>query len=71
MKVHHSDRWAFCEPAENDIGHNEIVMTEKEILDFYWDYWSNKMRKLGKEHLISERSCIDDWIVVNWAYKKD
>lgn len=41
--------------------------TRQEILDAYYDSWKKKMIKVGKEHLISEDNCVQDWVVVNWA----
>jgi len=50
-----------------------VTKSEKEILDEYWDWWYDKMcEKFGKEHVdanYSSKDCIDDWIVVNWAWE--
>lgn len=43
------------------------VLTEQEILAYYWDYWVDQMLKAGKEDLISEQNCIEDYVVVNWG----
>jgi hypothetical protein len=64
-------RWSYVEPTDDGVTPVEVTMTEKEILDIYWEYWSVKMREVGKEDQISEKACVDDWIVVNWAYQKD
>lgn len=59
--------WAYDAPDE----HNNPVThrySEHQILAEYFPYWSKKMRELGREHLISEETCIEDWVVVNWAY---
>lgn len=46
------------------------VLSEKEILDRYWSYWSSKMRERGKpEDQITKENCIDEWVVVNWAWE--
>ena len=53
--------------------HNLVIeMTEKDILNEYWEFWSRKMiEKYGEGHeLITEENCIDDWVVVNWAWEK-
>jgi hypothetical protein len=45
-----------------------VVLSEKKILELYWDYWSENMRMKGKSNLISEQNCISDYVVINWAY---
>lgn len=42
-------------------------MSEAQILRDYYPWWKSQMEKRGKQDLISEESCIEDWIVVNWA----
>lgn len=44
-----------------------VTMTEDEILAVYFDFWSEEMRKVGKESEITPQGCIDDWVVVHWA----
>lgn len=43
--------------------------TRREILASYFPYWSAEMQRIGKAAQISEQACVDDWIVVNWAYR--
>lgn len=45
----------------------EHVITEEEILKCYYPWWKNKLESLGREHLISEENCIEDFITVHWA----
>lgn len=60
--------WAYDEPDIN--GENRhVIKSEKEIFEEYSEYWSRKMIQMGKKDLISEPDCIDDWIILNWAYK--
>lgn len=44
-------------------------MSRAEILAEYFEYWKDQMTKAGKEDQISEEHCIEDWCVVNWAWK--
>jgi hypothetical protein len=48
-------------------------MSEDEIREDYWDHWYFLMcKKFGKEHVDKNYSfadCLDDWIVVNWAWE--
>lgn len=63
MKIYLTNELDSDEPVE---------YTEQQILDEYWDHWSEKMIKRYGEnhHLINERNCITDWAVVNWAWEK-
>lgn len=45
------------------------TLSEQEILDQYYDYWSSKMILPwfnGNED-ISKEKCIEDWCIVHWA----
>jgi hypothetical protein len=54
---------------------NDIVVTlsEAQILEVYKDYWQERMiAKFGKEHFeanYTDKDCIEDWVVVNWAWE--
>jgi hypothetical protein len=43
------------------------TLSRAEVLAQYFEWWSEQMRKAGKEDLISEEACIEDFIVVHWA----
>ena len=49
------------------------TLSEQEILDIYWDWWKEEgIKRWGKEHFeanYSEKDCIEDWVVVNWAWE--
>ena len=51
--------------------HVQETFSEMQILKSYFEYWSMKMREVNKADQISIESCIDDWIVVNWAWETD
>ena len=57
------------DPAINTV----VVMSEQEIIDEYYDYWYDAMcSKFGKEAVdknYCKDDCIDDWVVVNWAWE--
>ena len=69
----------FCynEPVFDDYGEvtgNVVVtLSEQEVVDTYWPWWYSEMcKKYGKEHVdatYSKEECIDDWIVINWAWE--
>jgi hypothetical protein len=49
------------------------VMSEKEILELHYDHWYDAMcSKFGKEAVdenYCKDDCIDDWVIVNWAWE--
>jgi len=51
---------------------NPIEMTEEQILSEYWAWWSMSMaNKFGSNSdLITKQNCIEDWVVVHWAWEK-
>ena len=53
----------------NDYPSGFRILTEQEILDEYYGYWCDRMRKAGKEDEISKELCIEDWILVNYAWE--
>jgi hypothetical protein len=63
--------WSYNEQAGS--GNIVVTMSEDEILDMYWAWWYNKMcAKFGREVVDSDytkQDCIDDWVVVNWAWE--
>ena len=61
-------RYKYVEPDENDQV-KEVVLTEEDILNEYWEFWSRKMaEKFGNDHEdITEKNCISDWLTVHWA----
>jgi len=59
-------KYRYIEP-DHDWNPIEVVMTEEEIIKFYFNYWSTEMKKRGKEEYISHENCIDDFCVVHWA----
>lgn len=54
--------------------HGQLVcetFNEEQILKSYFGYWSSQMKRVGKEDLINEYDCIEDWKVVHWAMPTD
>jgi hypothetical protein len=66
--------WSIAYPDGND---NNIVETlsEDQIIEQYYPYWSGKMiEKFGQEEFDknwSKKECIEDWIVVHWAWESN
>lgn len=63
-----SKKWVieYPEPGER---HVREVLTEKEILDTYYEYWSKGMLGVGRILYVTEHNCIIDWTVIHWAYE--
>jgi hypothetical protein len=51
--------------------HIQETFSEEQIIESYFEYWSGKMKEVGKEDMISKERCIEDWIVVHWAVETD
>jgi hypothetical protein len=65
-------KWIVNEPGGERGEINEIrTVTDEEILSEYWDFWKDEMeKKYGADsQLITEESCIKDWVVTNWAWE--
>ena len=67
--------YCFNEQSESDDPtiNSVAVISEEEILDKYYDYWYEQMcSKFGQEAVdenYCKDDCIDDWIIVNWAWE--
>ena len=66
--------WCYNEQYDDEQNGSGIATkSEDEILHEYWPYWYQQMcKKFGKEHVnknYSFHDCLDDWIVVNWAWE--
>jgi len=50
-----------------------VTVSEEDVRRDYYPYWYDKMcKKFGKEVVDRDYSfedCLDDWIVVNWAWE--
>lgn len=68
-------RWSYNEPLWNQdgdiVGDTIVTMNENQILKEYFPHWSAEMIKVGKQDMISEERCLDEWTVVNWAWLED
>lgn len=63
--------WSYNEPTA-DGGNHIVTMSETEIIESYFPYWDAAMRKkFGDDYqrTYGVQECIDDWIVVNWAWE--
>ena len=65
--------WTIVTP-EDDAGTPLYeTLSEDEILEQYYPYWSSKMiEKYGLEEFNKNwcrLDCIDDWCVVHWAWE--
>lgn len=71
--------WTYTEPVWDDDGNivDAVVTTrsEEQILREYYQYWMGQMvEKFGIDEVIrnyTTQDCIDDWVVVNWAWETD
>jgi hypothetical protein len=45
------------------------TISELQILEQYFEYWSKRMQEVGKDSEISPQNCIDDFCVIHWAWE--
>lgn len=45
------------------------TVTEDEIIRDYFSYWQAQMIKVGKADQITREACIEDWVVIHWAWE--
>lgn len=60
--------WTYVEPGE-DGGAEYHTFSEMEVLNKYFQPWSNRMKSIGREHLVSREACISDWVVIHHAWR--
>lgn len=61
------------DPAKDDFSPVYITKSEYDIKREYYPYWYTQMiKKFGEEYVNKTycfEDCLDDWIVVNWAWE--
>ena len=62
-------RWRYDEQGGTEETNVVVELTDSEILDQYYEYWKTQMTKVGKADQISPEACIEDFVVVNWAWE--
>lgn len=55
--------WKYQDPS------GEYTLTDDEILEFYYSEWAKAMVRAGKRDKISKENCIQDFVVVHWAWE--
>ena len=60
-------------PEADETGGYIVTISEDEIKRTYWPYWYERMcKKFGKTEVdakYSFKECLEDWIIVNWAWE--
>lgn len=59
--------WQYTEPGDDGKAVTKVV-TDAEIMATFYPWWCSQMEKVGKAHFISPQTCIEDWVVVHWAW---
>ena len=57
--------YAFLDGPNGEV----TKMSEVDILNTYWEYWSMQMEKVGKYEDINPKNCIEDFCVIHWAWE--
>lgn len=63
--------YTFNEQHVVDGFHSRVTASEEAILNHYFSYWAGAMANVGKEELITQENCIEDFVTVNWAWETD
>lgn len=65
--------YTYAEPTScTDNSPVFITVSEKEILEYYWEYWLNCMISRGYDVSdYTKEDCILDWRSVHWAWESD
>lgn len=65
--------YSYDEPNE-DGSNNHVILSEKDILERYYDFWYGEMvKKYGKEYVdnnYNKKDCIEDFLVIHWAQEE-
>lgn len=63
--------YTFVEPkSKDDMSPIYHTLSENDILEKHWDYFTEKLRKLGLDETnYNKFDCIDDWVVTHWAWE--
>jgi hypothetical protein len=65
--------YAPDDPRADKDGGYIVVMSEDDLRREYWPYWYKKMCEKYEQSYVdthySFADCIDDWMVVNWAWE--
>jgi hypothetical protein len=59
--------YEYVEPLEGNRV-RIVVVSEETILQRFYPLWIYRMKRVGKDDLISTENCIEDFVVIHWAY---
>lgn len=68
MKVYRYNK-PIWDDQKNIVGNEVITKTREQILTEFYPSWIVRMRNKGLEG--TEEQCIEDFIIVNWAWEED
>lgn len=65
--------YCYNEPIGDGSENEVITKSEEDIRNEYYPYWYERMvKKFGYQHVnenYSFEDCLDDWIIINWAWE--
>ena len=60
-------------PLADETGGYIVTLSEKDIRQNYYPYWYKKMCERFEQSYVDQNysfeDCLDDWIIVNWAWE--
>ena len=56
--------------ALQDYGLPVVILTEEQVLEFYWPWWSGEMLRVGgRSPRITPQNCVDDYRIAQLAWE--
>lgn len=69
MKYYSYDTWKTDPRIDSYV----VTFSEEQIIKMFYPYWKEQMiKKFGEERFekeFTEKDCIEDWMVINWAWE--
>lgn len=65
--LYDAEAYVIYAPSDDLTSVEEKYFSRQMIIDEYYEKWKQLMVKTNKQSLISERNCIKDWVIINWA----
>lgn len=64
-----TEQYCFWDGPESQ---HPTCWSVEQVMNHYWDYWSNAMKeRFGEDVHLTKGQCLEDWMIVNWAWRKD
>ena len=75
--MNYNDIYVVCELSDEENSDPIFLeFTVEDILNEYYPYWLGKIKENRPEYLSdseeeNKKLCLDEWVLINWAIKKN